>query len=385
MINNGLPKAGLAEIRDSTDYELQEKGEIYFFYKPKAGVENPATKEDVQRLYIVLRPEEAEHRVEEKQSSDSGKEGKYKAKEEDVEFHKTHKIDQNAPHQLRPRGGDMEVEQDVEVRSVVTEDLQEYTVHGGLKITNEHMHRKFVPYKGVAEGGHGTERVEIGKKPLFRYMVMGRKHLPLPHHTSPFWGYVELVTTNPADIRKVLTDEDTESDTPAHGEKSNPIARPVGEGVYSLVRHHTATRTSTHLVYKLEHPGPHKKHEPQDALHIEPQASFVLQIKNPEQPGPAVSTGIGSKRRAYLPAHLQGKIGSRRFMPADPPDLLNYEGVEFILLSAHDDIDSELGNELRSHGHDPLTMEVPDLIEYLAVGPRHHKHLIRPLIEGQWA
>lgn len=72
--------------------------------------------------------------------------------------------------------------------------------------------------------------------------------------------------------------EDTESDTPAHGEKSNPIARPVGEGVYSLVRHHTATRTSTHLVYKLEHPGPHKKHEPQDALHIEPQASFVLQV-----------------------------------------------------------------------------------------------------------
>ena len=51
----------------------------------------------------------------------------------------------------------MEVEQEVEVRSVVTEDLQDYTVHGGLKITNEHMHRKFVPYKGVAEGGHGTE------------------------------------------------------------------------------------------------------------------------------------------------------------------------------------------------------------------------------------
>lgn len=72
--------------------------------------------------------------------------------------------------------------------------------------------------------------------------------------------------------------EDTESDTAVPGEKSNPVARPVGEGVYSLVRHHTATRTSTHLVYKLEHPGPHKKHEPQDALHIEPQASFVLQV-----------------------------------------------------------------------------------------------------------
>ena len=37
----------------------------------------------------------------------------------------------------------------------------------------------------------------------------------------------------------------TESDTVVKGEKSNPVARPVGEGVYSLVRHHTATRTST--------------------------------------------------------------------------------------------------------------------------------------------
>jgi hypothetical protein len=82
---------------------------------------------------------------------------------------------------------------------------------------------------------------------------------------------------------------------------------------------------------------------------------------------------------------LQGKIGSRCFVPADPPDLLNYEGVEFILLSGHDDIDSELGNELKMHGHDPLTMEVPNLMEYLVVGSKHNKHLIRPLIEGQWA
>jgi len=52
--------------------DLQEKGEIYFFYKPKAGVDNPETKEDVQHLCVVLRPEEAEKKIEEKQSSDSG-------------------------------------------------------------------------------------------------------------------------------------------------------------------------------------------------------------------------------------------------------------------------------------------------------------------------
>lgn len=87
----------------------------------------------------------------------AGKEGKYRAKEEDIEFHRTYKTDLNAPHQLRPRRADVEVEEDREFQSVVTEDLQEYTVHGALKITNEHEHTKFVPYKSVAGGGHGTE------------------------------------------------------------------------------------------------------------------------------------------------------------------------------------------------------------------------------------
>lgn len=112
---------------------------------------------------------------------------------------------------------------------------------------------------------------------------------------------------------------------------------------------------------------------------------YAVQIKNPEQPTPASTTGVGSKRRAFFPAHLQGRIGSRRFLPADPPDLLNYEGVEFILCSANDDVDAELGSDLIFHNHDPLTMEAPDeLIQYLVSG-KHQKHVIRPLIEGQWA
>jgi hypothetical protein len=83
---------------------------------------------------------------------------------------------------------------------------------------------------------------------------------------------------------------------------------------------------------------------------------------------------------------LQGRIGSRRFLPADPPDLLNYEGVEFLLLSAHDDVDAELGNDISFHNHDLLTADAPDkLMQHLVGGAKHHKHLIRPLIEGQWA
>jgi hypothetical protein len=37
--------------------EVLEQGEIFFFYRPRVGVEEPASREDVQRLYLVLAPE----------------------------------------------------------------------------------------------------------------------------------------------------------------------------------------------------------------------------------------------------------------------------------------------------------------------------------------
>lgn len=54
---------------------LQERGEIYFFYRPKVSVEEPHSRDDVQHMYLVLRPEFAageKGAVEEKQSSDAG-------------------------------------------------------------------------------------------------------------------------------------------------------------------------------------------------------------------------------------------------------------------------------------------------------------------------
>lgn len=49
------------------------------------------------------------------------------------------------------------------------------------------------------------QTIEIGKKPLFRYIVMGRKSLPeTTKRTRPYWGFVELVTTNPDDLKKML-------------------------------------------------------------------------------------------------------------------------------------------------------------------------------------
>ncbi|KAL6888649.1 hypothetical protein ACP4OV_009675 [Aristida adscensionis] len=293
------------KTRPDPKVEIQEKGEIFFFYRPKVDRDEAHGPDDVQRLYIVLRPEDAAGRaLEEKQAPDSGKEGRKRRRAE------------------ADGAGD-----------------------------------------GGAKGGHGEEEVNVAEKPLLRLVVMGRKSLPDPAKRSrPYWGYVELVTTDLDDVKDALKEE--EYSTATRGKRKRPAARALGEGVYRMVKHEAAAgsgggggrRAHTHLVYKLELP-PRGAGEPQEAMNVEPEASFLVQVKNPDPPpsggrrggggdGGGGFRGVQGKRRAAYPEHLRAAFGSRRFAAADPPDLLNYEGCELLLIAASDDVEEELGLEL---------------------------------------
>lgn len=140
-----------------------------------------------------------------------------------------------------------------------------------------------------------------------------------------------------------------EYDTSSKGHRRNSPARALGEGIYRILRHKVPSKkTHTHLVYKLEFPPEDERKEPQEALNIEHEGSFLIQIKNPNQHGTSQFRGLQNKRKAIFPAHLQGQFGQLRYCPADPPDFLNYEGCEFLLISASDDIENELGLELKT-------------------------------------
>ncbi|KAL5208054.1 hypothetical protein ABZP36_032489 [Zizania latifolia] len=177
------------------------------------------------------------------------------------------------------------------------------------------------------------QEVNIEEQPLLGLIVMGKKSLPDPAKRSrPYWGFVELVTTNIQDIKDGLREE--EYTTATRGTRHRSAARALGEGVYRILKHDSGRRVHTHLIYKLELPSPTRDDEagePQEAMKVEPEASYLIQIKNPEQPhsgggGEGRFRGLRSKRRAAFPAHLQGRFGSNWYAPADPPDLLNYEG-----------------------------------------------------------
>uniref|UniRef100_J3L9I2 Uncharacterized protein n=1 Tax=Oryza brachyantha TaxID=4533 RepID=J3L9I2_ORYBR len=213
-----------AKTRPDPRVDIQEKGEIFFFYRPKVGKHEARSPDDVQRMYVVLRPEAAAdgRAVEEKQAPDSGKEG--------------HKKQQ----------------------------------HGD---------------GGEGEGGHGKEEVDMEERPLLRLIVMGKKSLPDPaERRRPYWGYVELVTTDVNHIKDALKEEDS------------------------------------------------------------------------------------------------------RYAPADPPDLLNYEGCEFLLIAASDDVEGELGLELETETDAGAKLEgagdaagCSDLVKMFGEVAD-----VKPLLSGNW-
>ncbi|KAK3431032.1 hypothetical protein EUGRSUZ_E02934 [Eucalyptus grandis] len=305
------------EVKTRTDpeVEIQERGEIFFFYRPKVERDAAHGADDVQRLYIVLRPESGERPVEEKQDPHSGKEGS------------------------DPNSSD----------------------------------------KATVEGGHGSQEVNIEKQALLRLIVMGKKSLPDPSKRSrPQWGFVEMVTTKIDDVKSDLKAE--EYDTSTRGHPHTAAARALAEGVYRILRHKSkGKKAHTHLIYKLEFPSEDEKQEPQESLNVEREGSFLIQIKNPDQHGasPSQFRGLQSKRKAVFPAHLQGQFGQLRYSPADPPDFLNYEGCELLLISASDDIEEELGLELKAEGEaDP---SCSDLLETFGeIAP------VDALLRGTW-
>ncbi|KAD0968773.1 hypothetical protein E3N88_43492 [Mikania micrantha] len=266
------------EVINTPDVEIQERGDIYFFYRPKVNTEEPHSSHDVQKLYIVLRPQSGET--------------------------STH------------------LKQQEKEPPATTQAVQE----------------------------EEEEKVNIEKNLLLRLIIMGRKSLPDPAKRSrPFWGFVELVTTKIQDVKDALKEE--EYDTKTRGHRHKPAARALGEGVYRILRHNNKSKKMhTHLVYKLEFPSEQADDQPQEDLNVEREASFVIQIKNPiqakKQAGGQFS-GLQRKKKATFPAHLQGQFGQLSYHAADPPDFLNYEGCEFLLISASDEIQEELGLEIQ--------------------------------------
>jgi len=175
-----------------------------------------------------------------------------------------------------------------------------------------------------------------------RLIVIPKKKLPdVQHHKhEKLFGFVEKVSRRIEDIDAQLEPETYTTKT--RGERHVAGARPLGEGVYAIVKHHTG---DVHLVYVLELPD--EPTEVQRAFNIAKEGSYVLMVKNPELP-----SGNGSflkpEKKAHYPAelmkHFIGKTGIQLRFTAAVPAMLDYPGTELLFIGASDDLKTELGH-----------------------------------------
>lgn len=209
-------------------------------------------------------------------------------------------------------------------------------------------------------------------KRRYRLAVVGRKQLPDPAQKGRgrFWGYVDAVTDSPSKLADSLQEQTYQTKT--RGERHLPAARPAGEGVYRIVKH----GDHTHLVYVLE--LPEDLDEVQRELGIEEEAGYILSIKNPEQGG-APQADLLADRQAEYPKRLQRVFRDRRFTEADPPDFLDYEGAEFLLIASVDDVSEDLGIHI---GAKHETQTSADVFRDLRLDKSAHP--LEPLFTGEW-
>jgi hypothetical protein len=206
-------------------------------------------------------------------------------------------------------------------------------------------------------------------KQRFRTIVMPKKQLPeVGDEGQRFWGFIEKVARDPKEI------VEQELGREQYGAaRFQAAARPAGEGVYAIVWH----RDHTHLTYMLELPA--QPGDVQQQLNIQQEGSYFLSVKNPDQPSPP-GIGLDEEQKAKFPKELQDKFGGRRFIDLDPPDFLDYEGAEILLIGAEEELSDELGIELHPEDESEASAEIFNELRITK-----SEQTIKPLFKGQWA
>jgi hypothetical protein len=104
----------------------------------------------------------------------------------------------------------------------------------------------------------------------------------------------------------------------------------------------------------------------------------VIAVKNPDAPTPA-GVGLGSVERASFPARLVERFRGRRFVRVDPPEVLDREGAELLLIGAAEDAADELGIELDAERE---RREAADVFRRLRLRPQELP--TEPLEQCEW-
>lgn len=182
-----------------------------------------------------------------------------------------------------------------------------------------------------------------------RLVIVGRKRLPDPAHRERGWALVAKVTDSAEELSEDFGPRVYETTT--RGLREQPGVRPVGEGRYVVAEHDG----HSHFAYALE--LPREPGEAQRLFNLDREGDYIVAVRNPDAPAPP-GTGLPRGRRAALPPQLRERFGRRRWLAIDDPALLDHEGVEFVLIGAHEGVEAELGIALDVEAETLATAEL---------------------------
>jgi len=206
----------------------------------------------------------------------------------------------------------------------------------------------------------------------YRLIDIGSKRLPATAgEARTSWGFIEKVSSQADEVEDELDPKTYLART--RGERHRPAARPVGEGVYVIARH----RGHTHLAHRLELPA--QPGDVQRAFNITEEGSYIVSVKNPKAPSPP-GAGLDEACEAKFPKSLVKRFRGRRFIPLDPPDFLDHEGAEIVLVGASAEVAGELGLDLQPEHETEATAQI-----FSDLGLEKSLHPTTPLLEGKWA
>ncbi|KAF9145522.1 hypothetical protein BG015_011872 [Linnemannia schmuckeri] len=282
-------------ILEIPQHMLVEKGHVYFFYRPKMDVDQPSGPDDVQKLYMLLSPDDAVGRV-----STASADSKH-----DELTSSTEKSDDDSGN-----GGE-KVKKETE-----TED-------GGALHRLLILPRKALPVHEPAPTGGDNSR---GNRPGARN-----------------WAFVDTASRDLAAVESRL--KEYTYTTKTRGDRIQAAARFIAQARYEIILDHVdpehPQRQSSHFVYELEvptTPGPVQK-----AFKISKEGQFLIQVKNPRIQTPATAKGAVryatlKDKAAQLPKHLQEKFkGVRkdevRYAPMDSGAFLDLVHLELVFLA----------------------------------------------------
>lgn len=234
------------------------------------------------------------------------------------------------------------------------------------------VQRSFIVLKPLPAGA--KLKSEAFSKGPARLLTLPKKSFPTALSHGRYLTFINMTNVTNAEIQSRLSSETYRTAT--MGERTNPAARPIAEGVYAITKQ---DRTS-HLVFELTIPD--KLTHMHEEFGLTEKASFVVSVRNPKTPSPPQARLPES---AHYPTELQQKFGGLRWLPLDPV-FMNYDNCEILFIGEHSDLknlDERVVNEMDQLEHED-EVRAEKLDESIYDDLKLRKDEFKDMTEGSW-